>query len=282
MRNLRYLVSASAIIIFAGWSFTQEGGSGSYPDSSQANPIADSSLIVSLTADTLDVPPDSMALITGGKYFIGNSKGLSDQRPAHEVTIDSFYIDIHEVTNAQYQVFLDSTGYRQPLFWDDSLYNHPFQPVVGVSWDDAAAYCKWAGKRLPTEAEWEIAACGGLIGKEYPWEGRADETKANYRYDETVQDLNIRIVGQYPPNGYGLSDMAGNVWEWVYDYYSPTFYADSTKWNNPKGPAKGTAKVIRGGSFNYTAEFITVYCRNRLKPASQLNFVGFRCAKNIR
>ena len=280
MRNISiFTVSVIISLCSVGILIAQEIESDpdATPDIMPDSLISDTS---AAAIDTIFVPPDSMALILAGTYTVGYKKGISDQRPEHEVEIDSFYLDIHEVTNAQYGVFLDSTGYRQPLFWDDSTLNEPHQPVTGVSWYDAVAYCEWAGKRLPTEAEWEIAARGGLTGEEYPWNGRASEDKANYRYDETMTDGGVREVGQYPPNGYGLYDMAGNVWEWTADYYSPSIYADSTRWTNPRGPGKGTAKALRGGSWNYTKEFITVHCRNRLEPSARMNFIGFRCAKD--
>ena len=226
------------------------------------------------------VPPDSMILIPAGQYEIGYKKGLPDQKPTHLVTVSAFYLDNHEVTNAQYSAFLDSSGHRLPVYRQDSLYNDPNIPVVGVSWYDAEAYCQWAGKRLPTEAEWEIAARGGIADEKYPFDGRLNSDKANYHHDTLNDPEGLKIAGQYPPNGYGLYDMAGNVWEWAADWYSQTAYRDTTNLQNPAGPAKGQAKVIRGGSWNYISDFQTVYYRNRANPEMMVNYIGFRCAKD--
>jgi len=234
----------------------------------------------SMTADTATMLPDSMVLIPAGKYVIGNKKGLAEQKPEHSVTVKAFYIDIHEVTNAQYQVFLDSTGYALPMYWGDTLYNKPYQPVVGVSWYDAVEYCQWAGKRLPTEAEWEIAARGGLTGEDYPFKGKIDEDKVNYIFDKFEKPKGVLKAGSYPPNGYGLYDMAGNVYEWCSDWYSKTAYKDSSDYVNPQGPVKGEAKVMRGGSWNYIADFQQVAMRNRAKPELKANYIGFRCVKD--
>ncbi|NQS98376.1 MAG: formylglycine-generating enzyme family protein [candidate division Zixibacteria bacterium] len=274
----RLLPAFSLIIILAVFVWSQTPIEA---DSSGENPASLDSIDVDSLAleDTLFIPPDTMVSIPGGEYMMGEKKDLPDQRPVHIVKLDSFYIDVHEVTNAQYGEFLDATGHRLPLFWDDSTYNQPQLPVTGVSWYDAAAYCEWAGKRLPTEAEWEAASRGGLEGENYPWEGRINEEKANYRVDPDEPPSGIKPVGQYPPNGYGLYDMAGNVWEWTADYYSPTAYADSSDWDNPGGPVKRSARVMRGGSWNYTERFLRCAYRNRAKPDMRNNYLGFRCAK---
>lgn len=248
--------------------------------------ISDTTLTDSSMQDSLEieaeifVPPDSTILIPAGQYEIGYNKGLPDQKPVRLVTVRAFYLDNHEVTNAQYSAFLDSTGHRLPIYWQDSLYNDPDMPVVGVSWYDAEAYCKWAGKRLPTEAEWEIAARGGLKDEKFPFEGRINSDKVNYHYDDYNDPEGLKIAGQYPPNGYGLYDMAGNVWEWTADWYRQTAYQDTTDLDSPSGPAKGQARVIRGGSWNYIADFQTVYYRNRAAPEMKVNYIGFRCAKD--
>lgn len=257
-------------------------GAGPIKNTEPSTAAGDTTRADSLAAlqDTLIIPPDTMALIPGGVYNIGNDKGIPDQRPRHKVKLRSFYLDIHEVTNAQYAEFLEATGHREPLFWDDTTYNKPYLPVTGVSWNDAAAYCKWAGKRLPTEAEWEAAARGGLEGEDYPWKGPPDENLANYHHDSASPPKGIKPAGQYKPNGFGLLDMAGNVWEWTYDYYKPDYYADSTSVDNPRGPSRGTSRVIRGGAWNYGPDFMKVYYRNRAAPHLRLNYIGFRCARD--
>ena len=241
----------------------------------------------SLSADSLEaaaqlifIPPDSMILIPGGEYLIGNDDDLKDQRPRHKVVLKAFFIDNHEVTNEQYERFTESANHRLPYFWQDTTLNKPSLPVTGISWEDAKAYCEWRGGRLPTEAEWEAAAGGGLKNADYPWEGAPSGELANYIFDPDEDPLGIKIVGQYPPNGYGLYDMAGNVYEWVNDYYSQTFYADSTSWKFPNGPEKGDLRVIRGGSWNYTEEFMQIYRRNKAKPDTRFRYIGFRCAKD--
>ncbi len=239
--------------------------------------VSDSAAAVS---DTIIIPPDTMALIPGGEYSIGYNKGMLDQRPLHKVKLRSFYIDVHEVTNAQYRDFLEATGHREPLFWDDTTFNKPYLPVTGVSWKDASAYCAWAGKRLPSEAEWEVAARGGLEGEDYPWKGSLKEELANYHHNPDTIPQGIKPVGQYLANGFGLYDMAGNVWEWTADYYSATFYSDSAALENPRGPSRGSARVIRGGSWNYGREFQKVYYRNRASPVLRLSYLGFRCAED--
>ena len=278
---MKRYISAFVVVLFIGvecWCQIPDTS----PDSDESSVEGDSVLVDSLIAleDTLSLPPDSMILIPGGDYVIGDDKGLYDQRPQHKVTLRPFYIDNHEVSNAQYSEFVESTGHRLPLFWEDSTLNKPYLPVTGVSWDDAAAYCEWAGKRLPTEAEWEAAAGGGFKYQEYPWKGSPNPEKANYHHDTDEEPEGIKPVGQYSPNGYVLYDMAGNVWEWVFDYYSPTGYADSTDWNNPRGPNRGTARVIRGGAWNYTEDFLKCAHRNRAAPFVRFSYIGFRCARD--
>jgi formylglycine-generating enzyme required for sulfatase activity len=225
-----------------------------------------------------------MALIPAGKFQMGDSanEGSADERPIHTVELDAFYIDKYEVTNALYEEFIKATGHRTPTYWTNHSFNQPDQPVVGVSWDDAVAYAKWAGKRLPTEAEWEKAARGGLVGKRYPWGDDISDNDANY-------GNNIGIttpVGKFPPNGYGLYDVAGNVWEWVADWYLDKYYAISPQ-KNPKGPDTGTRRVLRGGSWrNFPAYSNPPYnlrcaCRFGNAPTNTDVDLGFRCSQDL-
>jgi len=225
-----------------------------------------------------------MALIPAGEFLMGSNDANinNDEKPIHTVYLDAFYIDKYEVTNAQYKKFMDATGYKAPYYWNDSNYNDPKQPVVGVTWNDAKAYADWAGKRLPTEAEWEKSARGGLVGKKYPW---GDElTHDNANYDGTGgKDIwnGPAPVGSFEPNGYGLYDMAGNVWEWCADWYGSNYYANSPK-SSPKGPSSGLLpmRVLRGGSWIHPiANALRVAARFSNPPMIVFNSFGFRCVQ---
>ncbi len=222
-----------------------------------------------------------MVLIPGGEFLMGkNTAYASDWQPEHRVALDSFYLDAREVTNAEYLAFCQATGHALPEFWGNNTFKSgpgfPDFPVTGVSSFDAESYAKWAGKRLPTEAEWEYASRGGLAGKNYPFGDQIDSTKANYG----KKFKGIIKVGSFPPNGFGLFDMSGNVWEWTADYYDGGYYNHSPA-ENPKGPEGGRFRVIRGGSWHSGAMCLQTYFRNGL-PASWVDFaVGFRCAKDL-
>ena len=233
---------------------------------------------------------------------------FEDEMPRHTVSVNAFYMDAYEVTNAQYKKFVQATGHSEPVGWDiegDTLkdgfkpwenknYNGDNQPVVCVSWEDAKAYAEWVGKRLPTEAEWEKAGRGGLAGKRYVWGDDWPPAKNSGNFtDETSKKAfpNWKIidgyddgyaytapVGSYKPNGYGLYDMAGNVWEWCADWYGKSYYANSPK-SNPKGPDSGDARVLRGGSwYGAGTSLLRVVARSYYDPALIFNNVGFRCA----
>lgn len=225
-----------------------------------------------------------MVLITGGEFVMGK-KGDKKDCPAHRVRVDSFNLDKYEVTNAQYHKFVEETGARLPEYWGMERYRSgprfPNHPVVGIGWSEAVAYAKWAGKRLPTEAEWEYAARGGLVGKNYPHGDELEPRHANYwRWDVLKPSGGgILPVGSYPPNGYGLYDMTGNVVEWVADAYDKDYYTSSPK-TNPPGPDAKKFRVIRGGGWHSGPTCNRVYFRNALyAPWRDIN-VGFRCAKD--
>ena len=224
-----------------------------------------------------------MALIPAGEFQMGDSfnEGGGNERPVHTVYLDSFYIDKYEVTNALYKKFMEATGHRTPRYWTNPSYNQPDQPVVGVSWDDAVAYARWTGKRLPTEAEWERAARGGLVGKRYPWGNDISHNDANFSGTSGIDIWNAPApVGKFPPNGYGLYDMAGNVWEWVADRYLGNYYSIGPQ-KNPKGPDTGSWRVLRGGSWNYDTYFLRCAFRRSLEPTSTLSLNGFRCSQDL-
>lgn len=207
-------------------------------------------------------------------------------QPLHTVNIDAFYIDKYEVTNASYQecvkagkcpVPLDKTSSTHEEYYDDPKYAD--FPCVHVDWNNAEAYCEWRGGRLPTEAEWEKAARGGDL-RAYPWGDRApDKTLANYarNINETV------AVGSYPEGSsiYGAQDMAGNVWEWVGDWYQKDYYRVSPA-ENPKGPPSGTLKVIRGGGWYSSPVYLRVSVRSSNSPSSLYDTIGFRCVIPVR
>ena len=223
-----------------------------------------------------------MILIPEGEFLMGDD-GEEDNSPIHKVYIKSFYMDKYEVTNAQYFKFCEETGRKLPEFWGMKKFHlgldFPNHPVVFVNWRDAEAYAKWAGKRLPSEAEWEYAARGGLAGKDFPNGDDLDSTMANF-FDREIVPKGTVPVGSYPPNGYGLYDMAGNVGEWVSDYYHNDYYKTSP-YNNPSGPQKGKFVVIRGGGWHSGKTCVTVHYRNCLKKGWIDFNLGFRCVKDL-
>ncbi|MBM3238448.1 NACHT domain-containing protein [Candidatus Poribacteria bacterium] len=246
--------------------------------------------------------PEGMALIPAGEFQMGSHDGGNNEKPLHTVYLNAFYIDVYPVTNTQYRKFIEATGHPKPQYWNDESFNQPQQPVVGVTWYDAMAYAEWSGKRLPTEAEWEKAARGGLVGKKYPWgDEEPNDKKANYA--ENVGKTTP--VGSYPPNGYGLYDMAGNVWEWCLDEYKEDFYKTSPQ-NNPLAGLSlfellanyqniETRRVLRGGRWSSETEYVLrggkwirdsrssdpnclrVALRNWYLPVSRHVNDGFRC-----
>ena len=248
----------------------------------------------------------TMVLIPAGEFQMGSEDGRVNEQPVHTVHVDAFYMDTHEVTNLDYKRFvlanpqwqksriprsLHDGGYLK--HWNGNNYaasrtNHP---VTFVTWSAAVAYSKWAGKRLPTEAEWEKAARGGLIGKKYPWGNTIDTGKANYR--SGVRDT--RAVGSYAANGYGLYDMAGNVSEWCLDAYDADFYFSSPS-RNPLSDVNTIANLdlilenytnvksrrsLRGGGWPKTAQNVRVAYRTYGTVTEAISFYGFRCVKSV-
>ena len=228
-------------------------------------------------------PAGAMVSIPAGEFTMGSQDGDADERPAHKVYVDSFSIDVYEVTVGQYAEFLRSGEVRAPLDWKTINQSaNQKRPVANVDWADAVAYCKWAGKRLPTEAEWEKAA-RGTDGRIYPW-GNDPPTPLHANYGkmgshdyETLAPVGTLEVGKSP---YGIYDMAGNVWEWVSDWYDNDYYKNSPQ-QNPGGPSMGGFKVIRGGSWTSSPRNLRSADRYWDPPSFRsLYFPGFRCAKN--
>lgn len=261
-----------------------------------------------------------MVYVAGGTFRMGNDLSHEpDQRPAHEVFVSAFYIDEHEVTNAQFARFIAETHYittaeqrgwsyvfdRQQQQWvqregadwrrpggpDTSLDARDDHPVVHVSWYDAAAYAQWAGKQLPTEAQWEYAARSGLRDADFPW-GREElidgRYQANYRQhakDPAADGHELAApVKSYPPSRFGLYDLSGNVWEWCADRYGEDYYRSSPR-EDPPGPAEGQFRVQRGGSWlspeNYRCGH-HVWVRGKRLPEETYQHVGFRCVRSAK
>ena len=249
------------------------------------------------------VTPEGMVLIPAGEFQMGDvaSEGSPNEQPVHTVSIDAFYMDRYEVTNGQYKQFVDANPQWQKDRIDRALHDGSYlalwngndypsgranYPVVYVSWYAAVAYAQWAGKRLPTEAEWEYAARGGLSGKKYPWGNDLDSSKANYDYNAS----DMTPVGTYLPNGYGLYDMAGNVWEWCLDEYNADFYARSPRENPLSGAITvdwvmnnftdvKTHRVLRSGSWLSYPAALPVSFRSGDTPTNANDVVGLRCVK---
>jgi formylglycine-generating enzyme required for sulfatase activity len=232
-------------------------------------------------AQTLRASED-MVWIPGGTFRMGSNE-YDDEKPVHTLTVSGFWISKYEITVGQYKKFVRATGHRALPDWVSKFSPTDNHPVVGVSWNNAVAYCKWAGMRLPTEAEWEYAARGGLKGKKYPWGDRISHDNANY--DEPgVRDRwkYTAPVGSFSPNGYGLHDMVGNVWEWCADWYDSGYYVKSPE-NNPTGPVKGTYRVLRGGSWGGNPSYLR--CANRYYYTPTFRYFdylgfGFRCVRS--
>ena len=262
-----------------------------------------------------------MARIPAGTFLMGTDQGFPFEGPPHRVSVSSFWLDRYEVTNRQFRVFAQETNHRteaESYGWsgvfsekDESWrpvtgasWRHPTgpgssiedrldHPVVQLSWNDAVAYARWAGKRLPTEAEWEWAARGGSDQGPFPWGADLNPGKQHManlwqgffplRHEVLDGFRTTAPVGSFPANGYGLYDMAGNVWEWTRDWYRNDYYRHSNGARDPAGPAKGSERVIRGGSWMCSVNYCQGYrvaARQKTAPDSGLTNLGFRCARD--
>jgi formylglycine-generating enzyme required for sulfatase activity len=255
-----------------------------------------------------------MVSVPAGNFTMGSAAGSSNQKPQHTVFLDAYYIDKFEVTNAEFEQFMAAGGYTMQAFWSDAGWSWrtggghtqpatwgsdanrcgpgwPGFPVNGVSWYEAEAYANFAGKRLPTEAEWEKVA-RGTDARSYPWGEGIDNSRANYSGSGDPYESGTTPVGFYDgrlhpsppfqttdsPSPYGAYDMAGNVWEWVRDWYSATYYGSSPD-TNPPGPISGTSRVLRGGSWSDEASYLRCAQRYYNYPTSRYSYNGFRCAR---
>lgn len=308
------------------------------------------SALVQAADNSPDPNPPGMIWIPRGNFFMGSATGPSDARPIHDVTVDGFWMDETEVTNAEFLRFVEATGYvtwaerkpeakdfpdvppellepgalvfrspaptdqgpsqwwhwqaganwRHPEGPGSGIENRMDHPVVQIAWEDAEAYAQWAGKRLPTEAEWEFAARGGLDQATYTWgntkssqgKGMANIWSGEFPTKNTKEDGYDQTapVKSYPPNGYELYDMSGNVWEWTADWYRPDYYQKSPA-INPPGPESSydpeepgvLKKVLRGGSFLCSDEYCIGYqpgVRSKSSVDTGLQHTGFRCVKS--
>jgi formylglycine-generating enzyme required for sulfatase activity len=269
---------------------------------------------------TIGLDTAGMSLISAGEFLMGTpagSDGLPDEHPQRSVFLSAFYIDRYEVTNQDYLTFVSLANHRQPenrnagpTLWTDGrpMLGIERHPVVNVSWTDAEAYCRWAGKRLPTEAEWEKAA-RGTDGRRYPWGNQWDISLANsasYWAGRTIEfnsgadweafwirgdgariakekgvngEVLTMPVGSFPAatSAYGLFDMAGNASEWVQDWYDPNYYK-SASLSDPSGPERGAIKSMRGGSWLKPAVSLRTSDRDWGTIDSRPSGTGFRCA----
>lgn len=217
-----------------------------------------------------------LVYIQAGDFTMG-SEERDYMGPPHKVKLNAFYIGRYEVTNAQYKKFCDEGKKKYPANpgWDSNYFlGKPGYPVMSITWQEAADYAKWAGGRLPTEAEWEYAARGGT-NTYYYWGDKPSPTYLNYRGDDKWD--NTSPVGSFPPNPFGLHDMLGNVSEWVADWYGEDYFKKSPV-DNPKGPKKGTTRIIKGDSWGAGKPYGATL-RDWRSPSNKSEFVGFRIAK---
>jgi len=212
---------------------------------------------------------------------MGSDIGRDDEAPAHEVDVADFYIGRFAVTNDQYGAFLETTATPRPPFWCDSRFNHPQQPVVAVSWFEANAYCDWLSSilhtpvRLPTEAEREFACRAGTTAV-FPWGNTEERDLAGYGAP-WFAGTGPEVVGG-PPNAFGLCNMADNIHEWCLDWYSKDYYRISPR-DNPQGPASGTRRSSRGGSWRHHRKVTPSAARSSIHPGFRYNDYGFRIVR---
>lgn len=255
-------------------------------------------LVSTYTPTTLEVKEiepilTEMVVIPGGQYTRGSTEGARDEIPRHAIQLSSFAIDVHPVTNEQFVRFLEVMGGEKDQNNNDIIRlkdarikrsgtkltieaGYTKHPVIGVTWYGASAYAKWIGKRLPSEAEWEAAAGGGKENYIFPTGSDIDRTQANYFSSDTTP------VMSYLANGFGLYDMAGNVYEWCQDWYAYNYYdSSSLEPENPKGPMQGVYRTLRGGCWKSLREDLRCSHRHRNNPGAVNSTYGFRCAADV-
>jgi len=251
-----------------------------------AAPTATSSTLplTPLPTEITDSKGVTMRLVPAGEFTMGSDNHWDNEKPAHKVSLDDFYMDVYEVTNALYKDCVEigpctapskTNSYTRGNYYGNPEFDN--YPVIHVDWNQANTYCEWRGARLPTEAEWEKAARGGLEGKLYPWGDDAPVCSAGATNGANFRECSPRDtspVGSYAANRYGLYDMAGNVWEWVDDWYAA--YPGNTVSDSSYGT---TYRVLRGGSWIYNPNLLRVSYRVRFIPSFRNDFIGFRCSR---
>ena len=221
--------------------------------------------------------------IPEGWFSMGSDSGQDNERPVHRVWVDAFLLGACQVRNSDYSQFLQATKVQPPPFWKDLHFKHPDQPVVGVSWHEAVSYCGWLTQnsvqrfRLPTEAEWERAARGGVEGELYPWGNAPPSSLPDY---DKRWKTGPELVGQYAPNAFGLFDICENVHEWCGDWYLADYYAASPE-RNPKGPEQGNRRASRGGSWRHHIRVSRCAARSSIPPEFHYADYGFRVARDV-
>jgi formylglycine-generating enzyme required for sulfatase activity len=236
----------------------------------------------SLPAPARFLEPD-LIVIPSGEFLMGCETGQENERPVHRVGVDAYGLAKRQVSNAEYELFLNATGSAAPPCWTDADFNDPEQPVVAVSWFEAAGYCAWLSSvsghryRLPREAEWEYAARGALASKLFPWGDEPPQTRAGYadRWRKGPEP-----VGRSSPNTFGLYEMCENVHEWCSDWFDTGYYAHSPD-RNPRGPDTGTRKASRGGSWRHHIKISRCAARSSIPPEFQYADYGFRVACDV-
>ena len=222
----------------------------------------------------------TLVSIPGQSFLMGSDSGQDNERPVHRVWVDSFLLAATQVTNREFAAFLEATGRTPPPSWDTPAFSNPEQPVVSVSWFEAAHYCEWLSSatgrcyRLPTEAEWECAARGGLEEKHFPWGDEPPQSRPEY---EKRWKTGPEPVARGAPNSFGLYDVCENVHEWCSDWFQADYYSVSPE-KNPLGPTTGARRSSRGGSWRHHIKISRCSARSSIPPEFQYADYGFRIA----
>ena len=225
-----------------------------------------------------------IVIIPGGSFLMGSDQGQENEQPVHRVWIDAFAIGKFPATNQEYKVYVEDKAAPAPPFWTEPMFAHPDKPVVGITWDDAAAYCRWLSERLeqsfrlPTEAEWERAARGQREGALYPWGDEPPWERPYPGFDSETGGP--KQVGVGEPNGFGVYDMSEGVHEWCSDYFDYHYYRCAPE-KNPRGPTSGQRRASRGGSWRHRIKFSRCAARSSLPPGFKYADYGFRVALTL-